>query len=129
MNRDFIQPKSLDGELKLSHKNYDYGVTVSTKELIFHKPHINYHIKFEDLISIVPFEIRGKKKFAIENRRGEITEFASTSTSANPYRLHVRSAVMHNRSGMFKLGTMQFVFPIHANLLQIIAEHSGLNQF
>lgn len=56
MNDNFISIKTLDGDLKHSHKKHDFGLTVSTKELVFQKPHVNYHIRLEDIISITPFE-------------------------------------------------------------------------
>ncbi|XEC97224.1 hypothetical protein AB6A23_12100 [Paenibacillus tarimensis] len=127
MNRDFLQPKMLEGELKLSHKYYDFGVTVSTHEIVFHKPHVNYHIKYSDLISIMPFVIKGKP-YSEENRKKDRTELISLKASTDTFKLHVRNAVMHNRSGVTKLGMMQFVFPIHSGLLKIIAEYSGLSQ-
>ncbi|MBD2846763.1 hypothetical protein IDH44_16320 [Paenibacillus sp. IB182496] len=128
MNPDFIQLKAIEGELKLSRKTNDYGVTVSTKELVLHKPHVNYHIKYNDLISIVPFEIRGKKTHAIRNRREERTELAATSTVNDAYKLYVKAATVHNRSGLSRLGAMQFVLPMHRSLLQVVSDYSGLSQ-
>jgi len=42
MHHDFIQIKSLNGELKISHKMSNIGLTVTTEELVIQKPHLNY---------------------------------------------------------------------------------------
>ncbi|WP_028559516.1 hypothetical protein [Paenibacillus pinihumi] len=129
MNRDFIQVKTLDGELKLSQKKTDYGITVSTKELVFHKPHLNYFMKFEDMISIVPFEFKGKRSISFENRRDEKVELSSSSVNSNSYKLYVRNATVHNRNGHFQTGPMQFIIPLSDGLMKIVAEYSGMNRF
>jgi hypothetical protein len=126
MNRDFIQVKALAGELKLSQKKTDYGITVSTKELVFHKPHLNYYMKFEDLISIIPFEFKGKRSISLETRRGEKVEFASSTVNANPYKLYVRCVTVHSRSGQYVTGPMQFIIPLSEPLMKIVAEYCGL---
>src|SRR5690606_5919863 len=114
MNPDFIQLKTIDGELKLSLKKSDYGVTVSTKELVFHKPHVNYHVKLEDIISLVPFVSEGKRtRVSVENPGLGAVELASGQPNPDQYRMYVKSAVLHNRSGVTSLGAMQFVIPIH----------------
>ena len=129
MNPDFIQLKSIEGDLKISQKKHSYGVTVSTKEIVLHKPHINYHIKLADIISIVPFQVKGSRSIAMENRREEHAEYISTTVEAEQYRLDVRAALVHNRSGLKAMGRMQFVFPIQKKLMEVVASYSGLNQF
>jgi len=130
VNPDFIQLKTIDGELKLSLKKSDYGVTVSTKELVFHKPHVNYHIKLDDIVSLVPFVSEGKRtRVSVENPGQGAVELASGKPEPDQYRMYVRAAVLHNRSGITTLGTMQFVIPIHPKMLKLIAEYSGLQGF
>jgi hypothetical protein len=128
MNPDFIQLKTIDGELKLSLKTSDYGVTVSTKELVFHKPHVNYHMKLEDIVSLVPFASDGRRtRVSVENPGLGAVELASGQPNPDQYRMYVKSAVLHNRSGITGLGAMQFVIPIHPKMLKLIAEYSGLH--
>lgn len=128
MNRDFIQIKVLDGELKLSQKKMDYGITVSTKELVFHKPHLNYYLKFEDVISITPYQVK-EKRLTLTSKREDHVEYARTTASHASYRVYVRKATIHNRSGQYATGPMQFVLPLTAALLKVVGEYSGLNQF
>ncbi len=52
MHNDFIQVKALEGELKLSQKKTRFGCTVTTKEMVFQKPHHSYQIILNDIISI-----------------------------------------------------------------------------
>ena len=129
VNPDFIQLKTIEGDLKLSHKKSDYGVTVSTKEFVFHKPNVNYHFRLEDIVSIVPFEAKGRRTVSIENRSRDAVEYASASAGGDQYRIYVKAATMHNRSGLFPIGAMQFVIPIHSKLLKVIGEYSGMSAF
>lgn len=128
MNRDFIQLKQLDGELKWSQKKTDYGITVSTKELVFHKPHLNYHLKFDDVISITPCELK-ERRVTLTSKREENVEYVRTTAFQPSYRVYVRKATIHNRSAQYVTGPMQFVLPLAEPLLKVVGQYSGLNQF
>ncbi|NOU94180.1 hypothetical protein GC093_13275 [Paenibacillus sp. LMG 31456] len=127
MNENFIAIKTFQGELKLSHKKGDFGITVSTKELIYQKPHANYHIKLEDIISIVPSDNSSIKAITFHNRRSSGEEVIKMSSGSPHYRIYVRSAVLHNRSGIFTMGAAQFILPIHNELLMAISKYGGLS--
>ncbi|MEB3101678.1 hypothetical protein [Ferviditalea candida] len=130
MNEDFIQIKSLAGELKLSHKNKDFGLTVSTKELVYHKPHINYYIMLEDIISIIPFDIKRFKTVSFVSEKASNNEIASaiTRTGTHHYKLYVKNAVMHNLSGKVDMGAMEFVIPLYGKLLDMITEYGNMDR-
>jgi len=127
MNNNFIAIKTFLGELKFSHKKSDFGITVSTKELIYQKPHANYHIKLEDLISIVPFDSSAVKGVTFHSRSSSGHEQIKMSAGSPHYRLYVREAVLHNRSGLFSIKGAQFILPIHKDLLMAISKYSGLS--
>ncbi len=128
LNENFIRIKALEGELKLSHKKRDFGLTVSTKELIYQKPHANYHIRLEDIISITPFELPvGTKPMRIKRESSSVSETVNMQTGMQHYRIHVKDAVVHNRSGMFSLGTAQFILPVLNDLLLAISKYGGLD--
>ncbi len=127
MYNDFIQIKSLDGELKISHKKHDFGVSISTKELVFQKPHVNYHIKLENIVSIVPFQTTGSKWFTFVHQRSSGNEVTHVDPGLQHYKFYVREAIVHNRSGMFHIGPMEIILPVFYDLLQAIAEYGGLN--
>jgi hypothetical protein len=128
VNDNFISIKMLDGDLKHSHKKHDFGLTVSTKELVFQKPHVNYHIRLEDIISITPFEQPiGSRPVTFHNRRASGDEMVNFHTGMQHYRVYVREAVVHNRSGIFTLGAVQFILPILQELLLAISRYGGLD--
>jgi hypothetical protein len=126
VNRDFIQIKSLEGELKLSHKKFDYGLTVSTKELVLQKPHVNYIIKLEDIFSISPFDGPAAKTMTFhQSWAGNQLTYGGSVT--NPlYKMYVLQAVIHNRSGIHNIQATEFIIPIHDTLLEAISKYSGL---
>ena len=126
MNRDFIGIQALAGELKLSHKRREIGMTVTTAEFVLQKPHMNYIVQLADIISIVPFDSAGLMKLAIVNKNGSGDQVTSVSAGAAHYRIRVKKASLHNRSGIYTLGLMEFVIPVHAELLAAIGRYSGL---
>jgi hypothetical protein len=126
MNPDFIKIKTLEGDLRMSHKKKDYGLTISTKELILHKPHVNYYFMLDDIISILPFDNQKLKTITFVNRRSANHESTYFSAGSQHYRLYVQAATVHNRSGIFKLGPTDVIIPIHERMLQTISECAGL---
>lgn len=126
MNRDFMRIKSLEGELKYAHKRMEIGLTVSTHEFVLQKPHVNYHVKLEDIISIIPYESMALKKMTIVNQSAAGDEVRSVTAGSKHYRIHVKQAIIHNRSGIHQVGQMEFVMSIAHELLTAIAEYSGL---
>lgn len=124
MNEYFIQIKTLEGELKISHKKGDFGLTLSTKELVYQKPHANYHIKLEDIISITPFEPPIGARPIMFNNGSETVNFHA---NMQHYRLYVKQAVLHNRSGIFKLNMAQLILSVISDLLHGISKYAGLD--
>ncbi|WP_135549879.1 hypothetical protein [Paenibacillus cymbidii] len=127
MDRGFMQLAALEGELKLSHKKSDFGLTVSTKELVLQKPHVNYYMKLANIYSIVPFQTAGFKAVTFASRKAAGNEISHLSLGSPHYRIRVSEALVHNRSGQFRIGDSQFIMPIHVALLRAIAEHGGMN--
>lgn len=126
MNSDFIQIKSMQGELKLSHKLRNLGMTVSTKELIIQKPHINYHIPLEEIISILPHDSR-LNDYSYVNRQDGREEITRHHAGLSYFKIHVNKSVMHNRSGIFQLDSMDFIVPIYSDMLDAIRRLSELD--
>ncbi len=126
VNSDFLKIKPVDGDIKLSHKKRNYGLTVTTQEFIFHKPHINYYVKYEDLISIVHFDAQ-LYQAELQHHKLLVSEhFHQIETHPTLYKLMIRNAVIHNRSGLFPIGLFDLIIPIHHRLFQAIVEYSGL---
>ena len=129
MNRDFIQMRGLEGELKVSQKKQEYGLTVSTREIVFHKPHVNYVIRYDDIVSIVPFRHDGRRaRVSVRHASHGAVEYATPRADADQYRLYASRVTVHSRSGLSVMGAMQFVLPIPPKLMAVIAEFSGLER-
>ena len=128
MSEHFIQIKSLEGDLKISHKKSEFGITVSTKELVYQKPHANYFVKLENITSIVPFDTSDFKAITFHNRRSSGNEIINMSYGIPHYRFYVQDASLHNRSGIFQMGNAQFILPILNELLVVISKYAGLNE-
>lgn len=122
MNPDFIKLKPLEGELKLSHKKRQFGITVSTKELVLHKPHVNYYLLLDDIVSITPFEAEGLRQMRLVNKLQSQREVVQAGDGTPHYNVYVKSATIHNRSGLFALGAMSFVIPIRHELIKAIGK-------
>jgi hypothetical protein len=123
MNSDFIPIKSLEGDLKMSHKKRDFGLTVSSKELILHKPHINYYFKLEHIISMIPYDKSALKAVTFVNSRSANQEFTHAAPGSDYYRIYVQAATVHNRSGLFEIGPTDIIIPIHPSMLKAISDH------
>ncbi|TXK81906.1 hypothetical protein [Paenibacillus sp. N3.4] len=122
MDSNFIQMKFHEGDLKMSHKKKDYGLTVTTKELILHKPHINYYLKLEHIITIIPYKNKGVNTITFINKRSENQELTQLSLGTEHFRIYVQAATVHNRSGLFELGPTDVIIPIHPSMLRAISE-------
>ncbi len=129
MYNDFLQIKSLEGELKLSHKKRDFGITVSTKELVYQKPHVNYVIRLDRIVTITPFQDAATPG----GRRGwkgiPTYELSGLAIGKDHYRIYASEAVMHSRSGIYTLGATEFILPMARDLLQAVARYGQLNAF
>lgn len=119
--------KAIHGEIKLSHKKKDLGITVSTKEFIIQKPHVNYHVPLDSIVSILPADGVSWKSKTIINAEQEISQqLKSYSGVLNHFRIHATKANMHNRSGIFELGSIELVIPVHPDMLKYLVEYSEL---
>ncbi|GIP37699.1 hypothetical protein J31TS4_09790 [Paenibacillus sp. J31TS4] len=128
MSSDFLKIKSLEGEYKLYHKKNDVGITVTTKELVYQRPHLTYHIRLEDIITIVPYVPGpGRRPFVLTNERADGTVRTPFAGSSDAYRLYVKEASVHNRSGIFHAAGIDFVLPLHPDLLSAVTQYAGLS--
>lgn len=126
MSADFIAIKHLQGELKISHKKGDFGLTVTDREFVLQRPHLNIHVQLEDIVSIMPAEAAdANSRMRFASKRGGHEEVVRTVSSLAHYRIHVRQAHMHNRSGIMTLNGLQLVIPVLDDLLEVMVAHSG----
>ncbi|MGF7033559.1 hypothetical protein J2T17_004507 [Paenibacillus mucilaginosus] len=130
MNDDFMQIKTMQGELKISHKKRHFGLTVSTQELIYQKPHANFYIKLQDILSITPFEVPvGSRPMRLSASSSTASETVYMQEGMPHYRFYVKEAHVHNRSGIFHMGPSQFILPVHEDLLRAISKYGGMDTF
>jgi hypothetical protein len=128
---NFLKIRHLEGELKFYHKNNGLGITLSTRELVLQRPHINYRFKLEHIISMVPFEKKGKPTMSLIKEKTayhEITIVRAWGTGEQQqYKLDVSQAEIHSRSGILQTGRLQFIVPIHPRLLEAIVQYGQLS--
>nr|WP_275983818.1 hypothetical protein [Paenibacillus hamazuiensis] len=112
--------------MKISHKKYDFGLTVSTREMVLQKPHVNYHIRLEDIFSVVPFDPPAARGISqLQTYYG--SDFAHFGGPGSPlFKVFAQKATIHNRSGIFPMGPTEFVMPIHPDLLAAISRYGGM---
>ncbi|WP_400162833.1 hypothetical protein ACAF76_005160 [Brevibacillus sp. TJ4] len=121
MNNDFIRLKQLEGELKLTQMNKDLGCSVTSKELVFFKPHMTYHLFLHDIISVVP-ATRESFPVAYLHRGQEARPFFS----ADSYKLVAKWVRIVSRSGIVERENMEFIVPLSDKMLSYISQYSGL---
>ncbi|QQE75504.1 hypothetical protein KDJ56_05920 [Brevibacillus composti] len=121
MNSDFIRLKQLEGELKLTQMNKNLGCTVTSKELVFFKPHLTYHLFLHDIVSMVPIKLENTP--ITFRHQGELirSEFGT-----DYYSISVKWGRVVSRSGITERENMQFIVPLSSKMLAYIAQYSGL---
>lgn len=87
---------------------------------MLHKPHVNYYMNLEDIVSITPFETEGFTQVRFVNQLNARHEFVQAGDGAQHYNVFVKKVTVHNRSGLFQHGAMRFVIPIHREIMKTI---------
>jgi hypothetical protein len=122
MNQDFIKIKHLHGELVLSHKKDGIGISVTTKEMFFQKPHHTYHILFEDILSIVPYPLKQKQtKISISDELQVHSSF-----NHHLYRVTTSELIVINRNGRFVRQGAELILPLSHCFLEKVDQYSDL---
>ncbi|RKD21671.1 hypothetical protein BEP19_13610 [Ammoniphilus oxalaticus] len=127
MSSDFIRVKALEGELKLSQVKSRFGCSITTKELVFQKPHQSYQIQLSDIISMKPHHLEARDiAFAVHTPRQEpvIATFEK-----NYYLISAEKVTIYNRNGVFEKGQTQVIAPLSQKILEHIACYSNLTVF
>ncbi len=124
MNNDFIRVKSLEGELKLSQIKSQFGCSITTKELVFLKPHHSYQIQLQDIISMIPHQVETRPVAFSTHAPKE--EQVVASFGSNYYKISVDRVKIYNRSGIHERGKMDFIVPLSKKMLEHVAQYSNL---
>ena len=124
MSTNFIRVKALEGELKLSQIKSRFGCSITTKELVFQKPHHSYQIQLTDIISMVPHKLNSRDiAFATH---APIQEPVVTSFERDYYKIPVDKVKVYNRSGTLEKGKTEFIVPLSKKMLEYVALYSNL---
>lgn len=118
---NFIPVKRMIGHLIISQKRNHWASTLTTKELIFQKPHLSYHILLNDVIGIIPCEMIGI--------RPHLDHGLFISTPKNPsnyYKISINKLFVINRNGVFTNGATDLIVPLNKRFLQHIEKHTNL---
>ncbi|UFJ39352.1 hypothetical protein LOK74_14880 [Brevibacillus humidisoli] len=121
MNSDFIRLRNLEGELKLTQMNRSYSCSVTSKELVFQKPHMTYHLFLHDILSIVPIS---PEQRTIPFRHS--ADQARSEYGSDYYKIAVKWGRVVTRSGVVEREDMEFIVPLSNKMLQYIAKYSGM---
>lgn len=124
---DYIKIRALEGELMMYHKKQELALTVSTQELVIQKPHLNYYVKLTDIVSIVPFQTPGGRGVRLINKDEGSREIVRLNGTSGTYRLFVKQATMHSRSGLTEIGKMEFILPVAQDMMDKIGLYGGFN--
>ncbi|MFM1652216.1 hypothetical protein ACI7RC_08950 [Brevibacillus sp. B_LB10_24] len=122
MNSNFIRLKNLEGELKLTQMNKSLSCSVTSKELVFQKPHTTYHLFLHDIISIIPVRV-DSPGISFRHR----SELIRTTFGSDYFKLAVKWARIVTRSGVVEREDMEFIVPLSQKMLQYIARYSGMS--
>jgi hypothetical protein len=122
LNNDLIQVKELLGELKLSQKRRGYGVTITTKEIIFQRPYLSYHVLFKDVISLHSISSPPKNiKFEVD----PITT-VSTTFGSEYYKLVASKVTVYSKNGSSEQVDTEFLVSLSDHFIQYFSKFSNL---
>jgi hypothetical protein len=111
---DFIEVKSMQGELLVSQKQNQLGCTLTTKELIFQKPHATYQILLTDTLGLIPFTL--KKPTTRWEALGDFLH--PPRFSQQYYRISASRVRIINRSGSHERGPTDLLVPLNDRFIR-----------
>ncbi len=127
MNHDFIRVKALEGELKLSQVKSRFSTSITTKEIIFQKPHHSYQIRLSDIISMIPHHL-DTRPVSLPSLSFS-GEKVVASFGSDYYKVSVDKVKIYNRQGIFEKGKTDFIVPLSKKMLEHVAQYSNLVLF
>ncbi|PTX53677.1 hypothetical protein C8P63_12840 [Melghirimyces profundicolus] len=119
---NFIQVKRMEGELLLSQKRNRLGCTLTTRELIFQKPHASYQIMLSDTLGILPYKVNRKQE-TVKNLAD--TEVYPLFTNQY-YRITASRLYVINRNGRFERDSTDLLVPLTDRFIRYIARYTDL---
>jgi hypothetical protein len=117
----FIPIKRLAGQLILSQRHNHWGATLTTKELIFQRPHLSYHIFLDDILGLVPYPLP-------TNQRGthSVVGWLEPNRHRDFYKLSVARLHLVNRQGAFTQDTADLIIPLNSRFIHFLSQVTNL---
>lgn len=119
-NSNFIPVKRLAGTLIVSQKRNNLGCTLTTREFVFQKPHMSYHILLDDVIGLIPYPVKPAR--LPKNLASE--EWIHPRHSNQYYKITVRELQVINRQGLFTRGATDIIIPLNDRFIQHLKKHT-----
>lgn len=116
----FIPIKQFAGDLIISQRRYELRSTLTTKELIFQKPHITYYIWIDLILGIVPYQPATNKKILLDNN--------PIYSHKKLFKISCQKVNIITRSGLNIHHNAEIVIPIHQRLLAYLTRSSDFTQ-
>lgn len=117
---NFIPVKRMIGHLIISQKRNNWGATLTTKEFIFQKPHLSYHILLSDVLGMTPYDLKEIRPVC------DPPYIMQTKHAYNYYKLTAGKLFMINRHGIFAKEDTDLIVPLNARLLHFVEKHTDL---
>jgi hypothetical protein len=120
--KDFIALKNILGELVLCHKQHLLGTSITTKEIFFQKPHHTYHILFEHILSITPYEEKHPQASYEISR----SLYVDPINQKKLFKIAASEILLINRKGKYLQHNIDMIIPLSDTILSKLKQHSGL---
>jgi hypothetical protein len=117
---NFIPVKRMIGHLIISQKRNHWASTLTTKELIFQKPHLSYHILLNDVIGIIPCEMKGL------HPQPDHDLLITLKNPSRYYKISVHKLFVINRNGVFTNGATDLIVPLNHRFLKHVEKYTNL---
>ncbi len=117
---NFIPIKQMIGYLVVSQKRNDWEATLTTKEFIFQKPHLSYHILLSDVIGMTPYELEEIDPAC------NPPHIMQTKHTHNYYKLTAGKLFLINRHGIFVKEATDLIVPFNPRLLHYVEKYTNL---
>ncbi|TCS95093.1 hypothetical protein [Hazenella coriacea] len=113
----FIPFKNFAGELLISQRRGNLRYTLTTKELVFQKPHTSYHIFLSDVIGLIPIQPHSMIPCSSHGDPWVAPNFYSQI-----YKISAQKLQIINRQGLHTLEDTDLLLPLNQRLIYQIQQ-------
>ncbi|ARU62568.1 hypothetical protein CBW65_17550 [Tumebacillus avium] len=116
--KQFINVKTMDGELKRTEIRRGVGFRLTTKEMILLREDVSYHIYLDDILGVIS---REEDETGIYQEKVGDTKVAH-HFGASSYKIVATKLRMYNRSGMVERGSSTLFTQLSAGFSKQLLE-------